>query len=658
MNTLSIEPRFSFLYNGADAHTQCRVSASETAEGGKTVKTVRYDLGDGLTVTTVCTRYDDFDSIEWVNRFENRGDAPSGLITELWDCASVLPFPEDEPQRRTAYLPDYDNGLQLIIPKGSTWAADEFDTVVDAIEQNAYVNLLFPGDERSCRTSGGRSSEAAAPFFRLHRQNAGYIAAVGWTGQWTASFKRTEDGVLLRAGIEDTAFRVAPGESFRTASVVIMPYKGSAVDGHNRWRRLIKAHYSPIGTPGREDIGPFCAGIWGGMTTKGMLDRIRTVKEQRLPFTHIWIDAGWYGMGEKESPDEFEGDWPDWTGDWRVNPHHHPDGLRDVRAAIKDAGLRFVLWFEPERVICGTPITEEHPEYFLGDRGKGYNMLLNLGDPAAWKYCCDLLSERIETLGVDVYRQDFNMAPLDFWRKNDTEGRRGMSEILHINGLYDLWDALLEKFPHLLIDNCASGGRRIDIETLRRSVPLWRSDVQCPANFPEKISQMHSAQFGQWMPHSGTGTGRAYDLYRFRSCYAPAMTTNYTFSERDAFGDDPEKIQWLRERGEEYRRVRPYLSCDMYPLLAPTYRDDAWAALQYDRPEQDDGVILVYRREKAPYREAAFPLHGLCAEKTYCFTDADTGEKTRCDGRTLLRDGFSVTMPTPRSAKVIFYTAE
>ena len=76
----------------------------------------------------------------------------------------------------------------------------------------------------------------------------------------------------------------------------------------------------------------------------------------------------------------------------------------------------------------------------------------------------------------DYYRQDFNMQPDIYWAANDEPGRTGMKEIRHIEGLYYFWDYLLSRFPNLLIDNCASGGRRIDWETIGRSAPLWRSD--------------------------------------------------------------------------------------------------------------------------------------------------------------------------------------
>ena len=115
--------------------------------------------------------------------------------------------------------------------------------------------------------------------------------------------------------------------------------------------------------------------------------------------------------------------------------------------------------------------SREQPEYFLGDGNpEPWNNLLDLGNEDAWKYIFGTLSGLIESIGIDCYRQDFNFAPLGYWRHNDAEDRRGIHEIKHINGLYRLWDALLGRFPHLIIDNCASGGRRIDIEMLRRSI--------------------------------------------------------------------------------------------------------------------------------------------------------------------------------------------
>lgn len=350
------------------------------------------------------------------------------------------------------------------------------------------MNYLYPGDQpKKYATVAGRSSETQAPYFNIHKSGTGVIVAVGWTGQWNAELYRTNDEVSVRTKIEDTHFRVLPGEKFRTSSVVILPYQCSVDESQNLWRRLVKDCFSPLGKGERDREAPLCAGLWGGMRSSSMLKTIQAIQENRLPYEYIWIDAGWYGNDVKPTPNEFEGDWPQHTGDWCVSPLCHPNGLQDVSEAIHAAGMKLLLWFEPERVMPSVPLAKEHPEYLLKKVAKdrdGWCYTLNLGDEAAWQYCFDLLSGFIERLHIDCYRQDANVGQLDFWRANDGKDRQGITEIKCINGLYRLWDALLERFPHLLIDNCASGGKRLDFEMMKRSIPLWRSDFQCAANYP------------------------------------------------------------------------------------------------------------------------------------------------------------------------------
>lgn len=445
-----------------------------------------------------------------------------------------------------------------------------------------------------------------------------------------------------------------PGEKLRTSSVVVMPYDEKD-EAHNKWRRLVKEYFSLIGSNGRDKTGPLCAGIWGGMTSESVLERIKAIKENDLPFEYIWMDAGWYGNDTKPTPDEFEGDWPQHTGDWNVSPLIHPNGLKDVSRTTHEAGMKFLLWFEPERVINTTPIALQHPEYFLSsDLEQNQNRLLNLGNPNAWNYCFETISKIIAEIGIDCYRQDFNFSPLSYWRRNDDFDRRGITEIKHINGLYKLWDALLEKFPNLIIDNCASGGRRIDIETLRRSIPLWRSDYQCPANYDIEASQCHNQTFNLWMPYSGTGTGREYDEYRVRSAYAAALTTNYSFSERENFCDTEEKVEFLRKYGNEYRMVRPYFSEDFYPLTDVSDKLDVWCAMQFNRPSYDDGIIEVFRRENSPYETAVFNLKGIDKGSNYKFADLDGGEFT-VSGSEITETGFRVKITEKRKAKIYLY---
>lgn len=643
------EKCFSLLYDGQNFFDL----ASDVSRNGESVT---YRMPDGFVFTNEKKTYPEYDAVEWVNRLQNAGDAPSGIVSELWDCDLTLPFPHVEKAKPCAWLPDEDEYTTVLAPTGSTWTTFEFACNPDTVTEAKYPYRLFAGQTAKYAASGGRSSENQAPFFHLHQAGKGIIFAIGWTGQWNCEISREEDTVRIRTKIEDTHFRLLPGESVRTSSVVVMAYEGSIVEGQNQWRRLVKKHFSLIGKPGREQQMPLCAGIWGGMSTKAILARIETIKKEKLPFEYLWIDAGWYGMDDKPCPDEFEGDWASYTGDWRVNPTHHPDGLRDIAAAVKEAGLKLLLWVEPERVIYNTPIVSEHEDWFtIFSRNPHSQCLLNLGKEEAWQYCYQTLCDLIERFDVRCYRQDFNMSPLPYWRKNDAEDRQGITEIKHITGMYRLWDALLERFPHLIIDNCASGGRRIDIETLRRSVPLWRSDAQCPANFPAYIPQSHNVSFSAWLPYNGNGCGRMTDTYRIRSAYAGGLTTNFSYSERDSFGDDPEMMRWLKDRLNEYIELRPYYYGDMFPLTEISDREDVWSAVQFHRRDKGDGIVEIFRRKQSPYETAVFSLGGLDKTAVYRFTDLDTGKTVEMTGMEAHR-AFPVSVPTKETAVIYTYT--
>lgn len=653
MDFLKGKKRISFLYGGKPYEES--LISENFEQSGNTLTTV-YELSGGLKLTNIATYYEKYNAFDWVNYLENTGTANTPVISELWDCCFDVPMVPTVPRPWSADLPEDGEGTKIYSPAGSDWMEDEFHCEIDLLKENYYHNWFFSGEVRRYANRGGRSSQGTAPFFNVYYKNKGFIAAVGWTGQWNAELIRNNDSVTFKSKIEDTEFYLLPGEKIRTSSVTIMCYEGGFDDSQNLWRRFVKEIYCPIGKGQRPKSAPFCQGIWGGMSTKGALERINGIVSADVPNDHFWMDAGWYGMGKLPSPNEYEGDWGFHTGDWRINPNYHPDELRDVVKAMDDSGRGYLLWFEPERVRSDTPIYSEHPEYFLtSGNPDDINTLLDLGNDEAWQYCFDTISELIERLHVKWYRQDFNFEPLYYWRRKDTEGRKGITEIKHIMGMYRYWDALLEKFPYLLIDNCASGGKRIDIETLRRSVPLWRSDVQCPSNFPAEYTQSHAIGYGRWLPYSGTGTGWSWgDEYSIRSGYSPGFVMRFSWDESDEFGS-AEQMAWIKKYADEYVLVKPYLSEDIYPLTKQSGADDVWIAVQYNAPEKGDGVIQLFRRKNSPYATACFELHGIDKNADYIFTDADDNSKTEISGSELIENGLSITVNEKRKAKIIFY---
>ena len=330
---------------------------------------------------------------------------------------------------------------------------------------------LEPGKPITMAPGGGRPSNGAFPFFNLQYGNQGLITAIGWSGQWAASLARIGNGpTQLRAGMEKTHLRLHPGERIRSPRILVMTWQGDRQAAHNRWRRLLLFHYVPQfdGRPLRLPVASQCFDRYSSSrpawaTETGQIEAVEFA--HRVGCDTHWFDAAW-----------FEGGFPDGVGNWYHKAKEFPRGLKPISDACHKRGLKFILWFEPKRVAANSQIAREHPEFVFGGAKGG---LFKLSDPAARKWLTELLSRRITEFGLDIYRNDFNIDPLGFWRSADTPDRQGMTEIRYVEGQYALWDALIAEHPGLWIDNCASGGRRIDLETCMRSVPLWRSDTGC-----------------------------------------------------------------------------------------------------------------------------------------------------------------------------------
>ncbi len=642
---------FSFNYDGKDVFS-LSYKKEQTEIENELITTYLFE--DGLKVTNIAKRYEEFDAYEWVNYFENTGKENSKIISELWDCDCSIDVGESEMRTKSPWWPDINRVTKIFTPLGSF--ASDYDFKIDADEcsENKHTHFLYMDDEKFYSSETGHSSQGNAPFFNIHNQDKkrGFIAAIGWTGQWNAKISKNETIVNFKSKIEDTNFFLYPGEKIRTSSIVIMKYEGDFFASQNKWRRLIKQEFSYVGK--RIENPPYSAVVWGGMNSNYVIDRIEKLVKHNIPVEYIWMDAGWYGGDTEPSLSEWEGDWWWHAGDWQISPKIHLNKMQDIVKVIKDNNKKFILWFEPERANKRVPMVKEKPEFFLTSKKDDYSNLINLGDEEAFNYCLETLTNFISELKIDCYRQDFNCADaLCFWREADAENRKGITEIKHINGLYRLWDALLERFPNIIIDNCSGGGRRIDIETLKRSIPLSRSDAQGTANFRPENAQLLNMYCSLWFPYGGSCSGRAYDTYRFRSAYASCLETFFTMSIKENFGESREEISWLREKSEEYLKIRPYFYGDIYHLTEPTRDLSSWNVVQWDRPENKDGMIQVFKHENSPFTDATFKLFGIETDKNYQIEDLDGGEFA-ISGKEL-QEGFKLHIKEKRIAKIFLY---
>ena len=626
-------PGLSFKYGGVP-FTLLRKKKETTAEG------IRYLLPDGVLLDCKIEKFAKYGVTRWVNHWYNPGSGSSAQITELCDCDIITYFDPDPPvTRRNRQLTWEPETLQVFEAKAPHASDDDF---------NPVPTRIWAGDTRNI-TAGER-----APFFDINRKEKGIIVAVGWTGVWNASFQRTERECRIKTGIKNTDFYIKPGEKFRTSSVTILEYNDGQVKGHNVWRRYIKEVISPIGKGERPAECPFSAIFWGGVTSESLINRWKGIIRAELPFDYCWIDAGWY---EPLTADTADGQRLEWLniGMWKVNQKYHPDGYKDVIEYLAQNNKKMLVWMEPERIRSTVP---PWTKYLRHPNPDSPNRLIALNDDAVAEDVIELVSGVIQDLSLACYRQDFNMYAPEVWEYNDEDGRRGIVEIKYINNLYYFWDSLLARFPHLLIDNCAGGGNRIDIEMLSRSVSLWRSDYYVRWDACPEVFQMHSLGYASWLPYSGVGYGPTLgDLYSFRSAYASAITVR-TWEHADPeweVGASGEPLDWAKKYFDEFVSVRKYFSCDFYPLISNPHDSLSWAAAQYDCPEEESGIILAFRRAKSPFDNAVVELGGVSPDSVYVFFNADTDEITTVTGASLAENGLRLHIPNKRQSLLLRY---
>lgn len=621
-------PPFSFVFGGkrsAKLLPSWKLErSSRTIDRERLERTLRYtDPKTGLEVRCVGVECADFPTVEWTVYLRNGGSAKSPLIEDL----QAADF---------AFLNVSGREYLLHHAVGSPNQANDFEPL---------QTVLGPGEEKRIGAAGGRPTNSDMSYFNIEWPGGGVIAAVGWPGQWTSLFQRDQtNGLRFRAGQEQTRFSLEPGEEARTPLIVLQFWSGGdRLRSQNIWRRWMIAHNLP--RPGGKPLPARFDACYGNLKPLAAEETamIDGFVRERIRLDAWILDAGWY-------PNK---DWWDGVGTWTPDPVRFPRGMREVADKAHAAGMKFVLWFEPERVAMGSWLATHHAEWLLPrpvatktplKLGPDDSRILNLGDPAARAWLVDYLDAMFKSGGIDVLRTDFNISPLAYWRASDPPDRQGLTENHYVTGLLAYWDELLRRDPDRWIDTCASGGRRNDLETLRRAAPLLRSDFTASA----VAHQAHTYGLSFWLPWYGSGAGTD-DIYLLRSTICPAWRIGHDMRKT---GDDYDRI---RREVANFRTIQDYLLGDYYPLTPYTHAESAWMAFQFDSPEKGGGTVAAFRRKDCPDDERRFKLHGLDRAAAYEVTDPDAGTTASHTGAELMEEGVPVRIPSKPGAIWLSY---
>ncbi len=312
-------------------------------------------------------------------------------------------------------------------------------------------------------TRTGRSSNEQHPWCALFGSDGEVLsAAVSWSGNWVLRFEPLDGGgYRLSGGLHDWEFfkDLAPRRSVEGAHVV-------TVVGSDHDLNTVSTQYARVGRRfwyPRNELSqnlPIEWNHWWSYEDRNISEdvfRQNVDVAARLGIEVCTLDAGWFG------PTDDGAHWYDYRGDWdQVNTARFPSGIRKLSDYVHGKGLGFGLWCEIEGLGRCARLNETHPEY-VALRGSEHLGFVCFGNPDARQWAFSTLDRLIAEYRCDWLKLDFNVDPEAGCNRVDHGHRAGDGLYEHYQGYYSMLERLLEKHPDTILENCSSGGLRIDL---------------------------------------------------------------------------------------------------------------------------------------------------------------------------------------------------
>lgn len=624
-----------------------KLEASEAEE--KETVTFTFLLKNTIEITLKITHYFCYGVTEWTVWFENISDKNSGVIKAL---KSELVFEGQYP-----------------VLKG---------ILGDHCNQYRPYSIDLQNNITEFSSDTGRATHINFPYFNLEYGDGGVMLAIGWAGTWKAVFSSDDEKTVYTASsVNGLNTYLKPKEKIRTALFVSAPYSiRNEQYATNFWRRWFVRYNLPKADVEKNELEPFSsvnlASDTGLPNSDGSISErydtwrpsFEKIIEENINADYRWFDAGWYVAPDGTSAEPYvKGhDWWDTVGTWELDPIKWPGNtFRESTDFARKHGMKTIVWFEPERVT--------DPENLA--KNFGYNeawairvpgeatISNNIGNPKCLQWTTDRICKMLRENRVELYREDNNCDAGKLWKYLDSkEGseRNGITECKFIAAHYKMWDDIIECTRSYggcgFVDSCASGGGRNDLESMRRSVPLLRSDSDRTST---SLRLSMTTAFNRWIPFCGANTKEKQgqldltgisDPYVWRASYLASLNIDSQFVY-----DEEQNFDMLRFGIDEWKRISRYLLKDFYVLTPWHTEHDKYdfTAFCYFDAEREEGVMLGFRQEYCVRNELRVCLPFVSEECKYLIVDEDTKEQFKLEKREL-----TINFEKPRTAKLLW----
>ncbi|MBB6669120.1 alpha-galactosidase [Cohnella nanjingensis] len=512
-------------------------------------------------------------------------------------------------------------------------------------EYQLRSNLLSEG-KKVLESRRGFTGPHANPWFAIDDGGASetngrvWFGALAWSGNWKLVFERTTfGGVRIAGGVNDFdgAFALAPGGTYDSPVFV----GGYVSGGFGEMSRVLHRYE-------REEILPSSGPrkvLYNSWEATEFAVNVRdqlalAERAARLGVELFVVDDGWFGERNSDRAG---------LGDWRVNAEKFPNGLDELISAVKDKGMAFGLWVEPESVNPDSDLFRAHPDWIYRYPTRQSTplrnqYLLNLGKPEVKAFVLDFMTELLSKHDISFIKWDMNRTVTEPGESGDAVAEHSIWT-RHAENLYAIWAELRRRFPHVAFETCAGGGARIDLGILRYADQAWISDntdARDRLTIQEGFTYAYSPSVMMcWVTEAPNGfNGRSLPLsYRFRS----AMMGGLGIGANIGKWTDQEMAEAARYVAL-YKEIRHVVSeGELYRL--ESLRHSNVAAYEYVSRDGGEAVVFAFlQSQHFGGTVRRLRLRGLDPNAVYEVKDDDTAESTIGHGSTLMHLGLPLAL--------------
>ncbi|MDR2070634.1 MAG: alpha-galactosidase [Treponema sp.] len=366
--------------------------------------------------------------------------------------------------------------LSLDLPPG------EFDSIHLAgswARERHIVRQPLKGGALLVESSRGISSHQENPFIALAEPSAGeekglvYGFNLVYSGSFSALAARDQFGstrVLLGLNPECFSWKLEAGEHFQTPEGV-MVFSREGLGGLSRtFHRLYRNNL----IRGQDRERPILINNWEATYFNFTADKILDIAREAaaLGIELFVLDDGWFGRRDKDNSS---------LGDWVEDPRKLPGGLKDLAVKIRETGLQFGLWFEPEMVSPDSRLYREHPDWCLHVKGRHRTeirnqLVLDLTRAEVREAIIRMVSAILQEVPISYVKWDMNRPLTETGSPALPPDRQRETGHRYVLGVYDMMERLVSAFPRVLFEGCAGGGGRFDPGILYYMPQIWTSD--------------------------------------------------------------------------------------------------------------------------------------------------------------------------------------